>query len=199
MCVFSYSLNIFRIYLFSYSVKHLFSSVKLLNKKDRHLFHLFSILLRCPCSSLAVIVTHWLVFVPHCRSKVRSSVQHGVRQREQRGGEESEGVWVICAETQRPAAAEGLHRAAVHLTARQTHGLPQRILRKAGKGLHLFVQSSDVTWNQQIKKRRWPQLEMCLLKQQLARAVMHSHRYLFYMYIYLYSCIFMRRRKPSSS
>lgn len=73
------------------------------------------------------------------RSEVRSSVHHGIRQRGQWGGEESEGMWDIRAETQHPAAAEGLHRAAVHLTARQTHGLPQRTLREAGEGLYIRI------------------------------------------------------------
>ncbi len=108
-----------------------------------------------------------IVFVCGCRSEVRSSGQHGVRQREQRGGEEYEGMWVICAEAQRPAAAEGLYRAALLLTARQTHGLPQRILRTAGKGLCLFLHNSDKINRSGASDHHFDfqQLVMCLLKQ----------------------------------
>ncbi len=89
--------------------------------------------------SLRVVCVWLTACVCVCRSEVRSSGQHGVRRREQRGGEESEGLWVICAETRCPAAAEGLYRAALLLTTRQTHGLPQRILPAAGKGSCLFA------------------------------------------------------------
>lgn len=61
--------------------------------------------------------------------------RHGIWKYEQRGGAEPEGVWAVRAETQHSTAAEGLHCPAVHLQARQAHGLPQGVLRKAGEGL----------------------------------------------------------------
>lgn len=61
--------------------------------------------------------------------------RHGIWKYEQRGGAEPEGVRAVRAETQHPAAAEGLHCPAVHLQARPAHGLPQGVLREAGEGL----------------------------------------------------------------
>lgn len=65
--------------------------------------------------------------------------RHGIWKHEQRGGAESEGVRAVRAETQHPAVAEGLHRPAVHLQARQAHGVPQGVLREAGEGLFVCL------------------------------------------------------------
>lgn len=70
---------------------------------------------------------------------LRSRDRDGVRQFEQRGGEESARVRALRAEAQHPAAAEGLHRAAVHLPARPAHGFSQRVLRAARKGLSVTL------------------------------------------------------------
>ena len=59
---------------------------------------------------------------------------HGVGQYEQRGGAQPARVRAVRAEAQHPAAAEGLYCPAVHLQARQTHGLPPRAFRAAGEG-----------------------------------------------------------------
>lgn len=63
---------------------------------------------------------------------------HGIRQLEQRGGEEPSGVRALRAEAQHPAAAEGLHRAAVHVQARAPHGFPPGLLREAREGARFY-------------------------------------------------------------
>lgn len=67
----------------------------------------------------------------------RGTCRHGFWKYEQRRGAEPEGVRAVRAETQHSTAAEGLHCPAVHLQARQAHGLPEGVLWEAGEGLCL--------------------------------------------------------------
>lgn len=103
------------------------------------------------CCSLVIqwihVVERWSEITPPPFLSTLSPVQrlevteqgcgcrHGIWKYEQRGGAEPEGVWAVRAETQHSTAAEGLHCPAVHLQARQAHGLPQGVLREAGEGM----------------------------------------------------------------
>lgn len=59
----------------------------------------------------------------------RSTAQkHGGTWHQQRGGAELAGVRAVRPEAQRPAAAQRMHRPAVHGSARAPHGLPQGAL-----------------------------------------------------------------------
>lgn len=67
-------------------------------------------------------------------SSCRSQDKDGIKQYKQRGGAESARVWAVCSEAQHPAAAQGLHRPAVHSPAWAAHGLPQGTLWQTGEG-----------------------------------------------------------------